>query len=178
MSTNNHKRWFFAGWCICHRASRFSFGFHRAELAHSRPVVSARGFRRKQYEKRRRCQGLKIPPRNRPFPVTVAKVELHSIQRSVDVVGSFEGYEELTVTPKVDGRVIRVHCDVGDVVRQGDLLIEIDPTDYTLRRRRSAKEDRNRISQGRFDRLARPRLRHYEIAHRGPRIPLNTETPR
>jgi multidrug efflux pump subunit AcrA (membrane-fusion protein) len=65
-------------------------------------------------------------------PVTVAKVELQSIQRTVDVVGSFEGFEELTVTPKVDGRVVRVHCDVGDIVRPGDLLLEIDPTDYEL----------------------------------------------
>ncbi len=64
--------------------------------------------------------------------MTVAKVELHSIQRTVDVVGSFEGFEELTVTPKVDGRVIRVHCDVGDIVQPGRTLMEIDPTDYKL----------------------------------------------
>jgi len=64
--------------------------------------------------------------------VTVAKVELQSIQRTVDVVGSFEGFEELTVTPKVDGRVVRIHCDVGDIVRPGDVLMEIDQTDYQL----------------------------------------------
>jgi RND family efflux transporter MFP subunit len=64
--------------------------------------------------------------------VTVAKVEIRSIQRTVDVVGSFEGYEEVTLTPKVDGRVIRVNYDVGDIVHPGDVLLEIDPTDYKL----------------------------------------------
>ena len=80
--------------------------------------------------------------------VTVAKVELQSIQRTVDVVGSFEGFEELTVTPKVDGRVIRINCDVGDIVRPGDVLLEIDPTDYQLAVEEVRKIDRIRIGQG------------------------------
>src|SRR3972149_10353216 len=64
--------------------------------------------------------------------VTVAKVERRTVQRTVDVVGTLEGYEEVTVTTKVDGRVIRIHYDVGDIVRPGDILLEIDPTDYEL----------------------------------------------
>ena len=66
---------------------------------------------------------------------------MQTIQRTVDVVGSFEGFEELTVTPKVDGRVIRINFDKGDIVRPGDVLIEIDPTDYRSGRRRSAEID-------------------------------------
>jgi len=64
--------------------------------------------------------------------VTIAPVTFRPIQRSVEVVGTFCGQEEVLVTPEVDGRVVRVHHDMGDVVHVGDVLIEIDPTDYRL----------------------------------------------
>jgi RND family efflux transporter MFP subunit len=64
--------------------------------------------------------------------VTVAPVTLRSLQRSVDVVGTFCGQEEALVTPEVDGRVVKVYHDLGDVVHVGDVLMDIDPTDYRL----------------------------------------------
>ena len=64
--------------------------------------------------------------------MTVAPVTIRPIQRSVEVVGTFCGQEEVLVTPEVDGRVVKVHHDLGDVVHLGDVLIEIDPTDYRL----------------------------------------------
>jgi multidrug efflux pump subunit AcrA (membrane-fusion protein) len=67
-----------------------------------------------------------------PVMVTVAPVELKPIQRTVETVGSFQGFEEVAVTPKVSGRVIRVHHNVQDIVHTGDLLLEIDQTDYQL----------------------------------------------
>ncbi len=73
--------------------------------------------------------------------MTVAKVEIRPIQRTVDVVGSFEGYEEVTLTPKVDGRVIRINYDVGDIVHPGNILMEIDATDYKL----AVEEERKKI---------------------------------
>jgi multidrug efflux pump subunit AcrA (membrane-fusion protein) len=131
MSTNNHKRWFFAGGAFVTALVVFLLVF--IELSppilgqSSSPAASPENNTKKDAGAKEKDSASQTA-----VPVTVAKVELHSIQRSVDVVGSFEGYEELTVTPKVDGRVIRVHCDVGDIVRQGDLLVEIDPTDYKL----------------------------------------------
>ncbi len=64
--------------------------------------------------------------------VSVAPVTLRSVMRKVSVVGSLYGKDEVTVTPKVEGRVVKIYKDVGDFVRPGDLLIEIDPTDYRL----------------------------------------------
>ena len=64
--------------------------------------------------------------------VTVAPVSFRSIQRSVDVVGTFCGQEEVLVTPEVDGRVVKVYHDLGDVVHVGDVLIDIDPTEHRL----------------------------------------------
>jgi RND family efflux transporter MFP subunit len=50
----------------------------------------------------------------------------------VDAVGTFCGQEEVLVTPEVDGRVVKVYHDLGDVVHVGDVLVDIDPTDYRL----------------------------------------------
>jgi multidrug efflux pump subunit AcrA (membrane-fusion protein) len=64
--------------------------------------------------------------------VTVAAVEMKPVQRTVDSVGSFQGFEEVAVTPKVGGRAVKIFHRVQDIVHTGDLLLEIDPTDYQL----------------------------------------------
>jgi multidrug efflux pump subunit AcrA (membrane-fusion protein) len=67
-----------------------------------------------------------------PVPVTTAVVEVRPVQRRVAVVGTLFGFEQVTVTPKVEGRVSRSHCDVGDRVVANAVLLEIDSTDYRL----------------------------------------------
>ena len=47
-------------------------------------------------------------------------------------MGSFFGYDEITVTAEVTGRVAKVYHDVGDIVRPGDVLMELDKTDLEL----------------------------------------------
>jgi len=65
-------------------------------------------------------------------PVTVDRITVRPVQRVVQVVGSFGGYDEVTVTAEATGRVVRVNHDVGDVVRPGDVLLKINPIDYEL----------------------------------------------
>src|SRR5262245_13066413 len=62
--------------------------------------------------------------------VTIAPVEIRSLRRTVEAVGTLQGYEEATVAPKVSGRVAAAYYDLGDVVLPGTVLLEIDPTDY------------------------------------------------
>jgi len=64
--------------------------------------------------------------------VTTAPLESRTIQRVVSVVGTLHGYEEMTIAPKVDGRVVMIRSDVGDVVRPGAVLLELEDTDYRL----------------------------------------------
>jgi RND family efflux transporter MFP subunit len=64
--------------------------------------------------------------------VTVAPVTFRAVQRSVEAVGTLYGFEEVTLSAKVEGRVRRVLRDVADRVRPGERLAEIDPTDYEL----------------------------------------------
>lgn len=65
-------------------------------------------------------------------PVTVEPVAFRSVQRKVEAIGTLYGYEEVTIAAKMDGRVRRVHHDVSDAVKPGELLVEFDPTDYEL----------------------------------------------
>lgn len=67
-----------------------------------------------------------------PVPVTVAAVEVRDVQRRVSVVGSLRGFEQVTVTPKVEGRVVFTGFDVGDRIPPGTTLLELDDTDYQL----------------------------------------------
>jgi RND family efflux transporter MFP subunit len=64
--------------------------------------------------------------------VTVAAVESRAVQRIVPTVGTLHGFEEITLTPEVEGRVLRVLHDVSDRIEPGELLIELDSTPYEL----------------------------------------------
>jgi multidrug efflux pump subunit AcrA (membrane-fusion protein) len=65
-------------------------------------------------------------------PVVLAPIRTEEVQRTVDVVGTLCGNEEATISAKVNGRLIRICCDMGDRVAAGATLAEIDPTDSQL----------------------------------------------
>lgn len=60
------------------------------------------------------------------------RITLRPVQRSVSAVGSFLGYDEVTVMAEVTGRVAKVFHDVGDIVKPGDVLMELDTIDLEL----------------------------------------------
>jgi multidrug efflux pump subunit AcrA (membrane-fusion protein) len=55
-----------------------------------------------------------------------------TLPRTVAVVGTLDPYREVTLAPKVDGRVLRVRRDIGDAVYPGQVLLELDDHDYRL----------------------------------------------
>lgn len=81
-------------------------------------------------------------------PVSTATVEVREVQRRVSVVGTLHGFERITITPKVEGRVQAIHFDVGDRVAPGTSLLDIDPIDYQL-----AVEEANRSLNEELSRL-------------------------
>ena len=85
-------------------------------------------------------------------------VSSHSARRD-EVVGTFCGQEEVLVTPELDGRVVKVHHDLGDVVHVGDVLIEIDPTDFRLAVDEIAESIGVGVGEGGIGRFAQGRFR-------------------
>lgn len=65
-------------------------------------------------------------------PVTIQPVTYREVQRTIEGVGTLNGYEEVSISSRVGGLIQRIHFEVGDRVRPGDLLMEVEPTDYRL----------------------------------------------
>jgi membrane fusion protein (multidrug efflux system) len=89
----------------------------------------------------------------RAYPVTEEVV-----QRRVQAVGSLYPLDESTVSAEVDGRVAKVLVDVGDAVKEGQVLVVIDDTElrYELERQRAAvRQVRAQLGLGPNDPLPR-----------------------
>ncbi|MGE5813709.1 MAG: efflux RND transporter periplasmic adaptor subunit [Acidobacteriota bacterium] len=48
------------------------------------------------------------------------------VRRSIDIVGTLAAAEEVTISSEVEGKVSRIHADLGDRVAAGDVLVELD----------------------------------------------------
>lgn len=64
--------------------------------------------------------------------VTAAPVQTKALRKTVEVVGSLRGWEEVTLGAKKGGRVLKIHHDMGDVVKPGAPLVELEPVDADL----------------------------------------------
>ena len=90
------------------------------------------------------CSKAPDPPRfgdpgNAPArAVRVALVETQPMERVVSATGSLLAQEQATLSVKVPGRLHTVAVDLGSVVKQGDLLAQVDPKDYELRVRQAS----------------------------------------
>ena len=68
-----------------------------------------------------------------PTQVTVIQVKSENLTPSVFGIGSVEARQSWLMGPTVAGRVLRVHVDVGQAVKAGQLLAEMDPVDLDQR---------------------------------------------
>jgi membrane fusion protein (multidrug efflux system) len=59
-------------------------------------------------------------------------VEARSVQRSVDTVGSLLAWEEAVVRSQVSGTIVRLHADLGDRVREGQPIADLDRREADL----------------------------------------------
>jgi RND family efflux transporter MFP subunit len=73
------------------------------------------------------------PAAERPaIRVTSAMVEARPVQRTVETVGSLLAWEEVVAKSQTTGTVIRLHADLGDAVREGQPLAELDRREADL----------------------------------------------
>ena len=79
----------------------------------------------------------KKKPDSRPVPVTAAKAVTRDVPVSLQVVGRAEAFESVTLKSRVDGQVASVEFTEGQHVRQGDVLIRLDPADLTAKLRQA-----------------------------------------
>ncbi|MBM3813912.1 MAG: efflux RND transporter periplasmic adaptor subunit [Acidimicrobiia bacterium] len=60
-----------------------------------------------------------------PIQVRVASVSTRQMQRTVESVGTLYPFDEVIISAEIEGRVDEVSCDLGDSVRQGQVLVRI-----------------------------------------------------
>jgi len=68
-----------------------------------------------------------------PVPVIVAKAQSGEMPVFLNVVGRAEAYEGVTVKSRVDGQVLSVAYTEGQAVKQGDVLLRLDPADFNAK---------------------------------------------
>ena len=73
---------------------------------------------------------VRIPP---PVPVTVAQVTIQDMPLMLEIVGRAEAYETVILKSRVDGQVLAVPYTEGQHVREGEVLVRLDPADFNAR---------------------------------------------
>lgn len=77
------------------------------------------------------------PATAEPIAVRTAAAVERTIERSISVTGALLPDETVTVSAEVAGRIAAIRADFGQSVRRGDVLIELDRTEYDLQVERS-----------------------------------------
>ena len=66
------------------------------------------------------------------IPVVAAKARRGNIGVYITGLGSVTPISTVTVKSRVDGQLMKIHYNEGDLVHEGDLLVEIDPRPYQV----------------------------------------------
>ena len=64
------------------------------------------------------------------IPVTVARVQKSDFPVYLNGLGTVQPYDTVTVRSRVDGQIIKVAFRQGQMVKEGDTLLQIDPRPY------------------------------------------------
>ncbi len=69
---------------------------------------------------------------NQPMPVQTKVLAAGDLNVYIDALGSVVPKSSVVVHPRVDGELISVNFNEGQVVKKGDLLLQIDPRPYQV----------------------------------------------
>jgi len=72
------------------------------------------------------------PPANRAVPVVVAKAQRGDLPIYLDAPGTVIARNTVTVRTRVDGQIVKVNYEEGQPVKEGDLLVQIDPRPFQV----------------------------------------------
>ena len=68
----------------------------------------------------------------KPIPVKLATIQFKDLWHTVSAVGTAKPFQVAHIKSKIPGKIIGIHVKEGSKVKKGDILAELDPTDYSL----------------------------------------------
>jgi multidrug efflux system membrane fusion protein len=69
-------------------------------------------------------------PATAPIPVTIAQAQKADFPVYLNGLGAVEPYQTVLIRSRVDGAVVKIAFKQGQIVKQGDVLVQIDPRPY------------------------------------------------
>ena len=76
----------------------------------------------------------------KPTLVTVTQIKQQPIEVTEQTIGSLEGLIDPTISAEIAARVLKVHVNPGQTVRQGELIATLDATDFGMQRTEAQAE--------------------------------------
>ncbi|MGE4587667.1 MAG: efflux RND transporter periplasmic adaptor subunit [Mangrovibacterium sp.] len=71
----------------------------------------------------------KITQEEEVIPVNVLNIKKERVAQTLDYTASLEADEKVYYAPAATGRIEKIHVEVGDRIRKGQLLVEMDQTE-------------------------------------------------
>lgn len=77
---------------------------------------------------------------SKPTLVTITQVQNQAIELTEEAIGTLEGLTNPTLSSEVSARVIKIHVNTGEAVKQGQLIATLDASDFGLQRNEAQAE--------------------------------------
>lgn len=74
-----------------------------------------------------RANGKDAKPARRPVPVTTVRAKQEDMRIYLNSLGTVTAFNSVTLRSRVNGEIVKVLFNEGQTVKQGDLLVQIDP---------------------------------------------------
>src|SRR5262245_34303528 len=100
-----------------------------------------------------------------PVPVVVATVSPKAMSIIVEAVATVQAIASIQLRSRIDSQIVKIHVEEGALVKEGDLLFELDAR--TLKAQLGQIEAQIRKDQAQLEQAKRDTIRSGELVTRG-----------